>query len=242
LIGLISDDPFKSPIHIAEPVPNHPAPFELKFSDTKNNAAEWNSVKNSGLAEVLNATLGNSTTQPSAIQVSQGPEDKEISPSDKKKRFESIAEFVLTEKNYVRDLQLVVELFIQPLTSGEQGKRIFGSLGLSAISPIFSNWKELLAVNSKFLSDLEKSQKSNEGMLTTIGMISSLHVCCGCITTRNLITHIVNCAIDASNESVSSVLCKPTEIHGSTNQVEVSESFIRCVFIRSIGRQSLQKS
>lgn len=58
-----------------------------------------------------------------------------------------VDELLSTEQAYVADLQLVVELFLQPIR--EDPGIIGGKGNLPKLTEIFSNWEALLGLNQK---------------------------------------------------------------------------------------------
>ncbi|KAJ3050644.1 hypothetical protein HK097_008351 [Rhizophlyctis rosea] len=81
-------------------------------------------------------------------------------PGDERKRQEAIFELIGTEQSYVRDLQLIVEVFYAPLQT---------LLQPSDVKSLFSNLEEILLVNSLILSDLETVQSEQEFVISGIG-------------------------------------------------------------------------
>ncbi|KAI6140316.1 Dbl homology domain-containing protein [Pisolithus tinctorius] len=71
-------------------------------------------------------------------------------PAVERKRQEAIFELISTEADYVRDLQLIVELFYS---------RLVDILGEDSTSVIFSNIEDILLTNTAFLSTLEERQR-----------------------------------------------------------------------------------
>ncbi|KAI6017701.1 Dbl homology domain-containing protein [Pisolithus microcarpus] len=71
-------------------------------------------------------------------------------PAVARKRQEVIFEFISTEADYVRDLQLIVELFYLHLVD---------MLEAESTSVIFSNIEDILLTNTAFLSTLEERQR-----------------------------------------------------------------------------------
>ena len=64
-------------------------------------------------------------------------------------RIAAIRELIETEQRYVRDLKIVADEFIKPLSNG----RILNDY---EIDRLFSNWFSLIAYNSVFLSTLQE--------------------------------------------------------------------------------------
>ena len=87
--------------------------------------------------------------------------------TDERKRQESIFELIKTEATYVRDLQLVVELFYAPLQN---------LLASTELTIIFGNIEQLLLVNSQLLSSLEAAQCAQKFMIDKIGDVFSQHL------------------------------------------------------------------
>lgn len=72
------------------------------------------------------------------------------------KRHKIINELLNTERDYIRDLNLVIKMFLEPL-----GKE--GILTPEEIKDIFSNIKLLVGVNGALLEDLLKQVKDTNG-------------------------------------------------------------------------------
>jgi len=89
-----------------------------------------------------------------------------ISPHEKKRQ-EAIFELIGTEQSYVNDLQLMIELFFQPLAS---------FLSPGEITDLFQNIEEILVTNSLLFSDLENAQQSQNFYIERIGRIFLQHV------------------------------------------------------------------
>lgn len=74
-------------------------------------------------------------------------------------RISAIRELIETEQRYVNDLRLVANAFIKPLTNG----RILNDY---EIEQLFSNWFNVIACNSVFLSTLEAQVQNREHIST----------------------------------------------------------------------------
>ncbi|KAG0250360.1 RHO1 GDP-GTP exchange protein 2 [Mortierella polycephala] len=87
-------------------------------------------------------------------------------------RQEAIFEVVNTEHNYVRDLELMEEIFITPLRSGS----IVDPEKLEAlIEDVFLNYKEIIEVNKKLLKALRIRQEE-QPLVESIGDILLSHI------------------------------------------------------------------
>lgn len=86
---------------------------------------------------------------------------EEIPPKERKRQ-EAIFEFVATESAYVRDLQLIVEVFYTNLIP---------ILDQKATTVIFANIEDILLTNTTFLSSLEERQKECRLYIDRIGDI-----------------------------------------------------------------------
>ncbi|EMD34285.1 hypothetical protein CERSUDRAFT_117167 [Gelatoporia subvermispora B] len=86
---------------------------------------------------------------------------EEIPPRERRRQ-EAIFELIATEAAYVRDLQLIVEVFYANLLS---------VLDPKAITVIFANVEDLLLTNTTFLSCLEERQKECRLYVDRIGDI-----------------------------------------------------------------------
>jgi len=84
-----------------------------------------------------------------------------------RKRQESIFELIKTEATYVRDLQLVIEVFYSPLQNllnGEELQKIFGNI------------EEILMVNSRLLSAFENLQVKSRFVIDRVGDVFVEHL------------------------------------------------------------------
>ncbi|KAI0312324.1 hypothetical protein OF83DRAFT_1146615 [Amylostereum chailletii] len=81
-------------------------------------------------------------------------------PERERKRQEAIFEFIATEAAYVRDLQLIVEVFYGNLLDKLEPK---------AITVIFANVEDILLTNTTFLSSLEERQRDCRLYIDRIG-------------------------------------------------------------------------
>ncbi|KAG6326305.1 hypothetical protein ID866_12784, partial [Astraeus odoratus] len=88
-------------------------------------------------------------------------------PKVERKRQEAIFELVSTEADYVRDLQLVVEVFYSPLIR---------TLGEASTSVIFCNIEDILLTNTAFLSALEERQRDCRLYIDHIGDLLQAHI------------------------------------------------------------------
>ncbi|KAF9364118.1 RHO1 GDP-GTP exchange protein 2 [Mortierella sp. NVP85] len=87
-------------------------------------------------------------------------------------RQEAIFEVIQTEHNYVRDLELMEEIFINPLLIGEivdDGKK------LDMIESIFLNFREIIELNKRMLADLRERQQQ-QPLVESIGDILLAHI------------------------------------------------------------------
>ncbi|KAF9204689.1 RHO1 GDP-GTP exchange protein 2 [Haplosporangium sp. Z 27] len=97
-----------------------------------------------------------------------------VAAASKKERSrqEAIFEVVNTERNYVRDLELIEEIFINPLRSGD----IIESERLEEfIEDVFLNYKDILEKNKRLLEQLRIRQEE-QPMVETIGDVLLAHV------------------------------------------------------------------
>nr|CAI5834895.1 unnamed protein product [Callosobruchus analis] len=90
---------------------------------------------------------------------------KTISSEGNRKRIESIKEFIKTEKAYVKDLEIVHEVFEMPLRKSK-------IISNEDIDSIFLNWQEIIHCNKSFLEAFLKAYNTSE----TIGDVISEHV------------------------------------------------------------------
>ncbi|KAJ1555279.1 Intersectin-2, partial [Nowakowskiella sp. JEL0078] len=87
--------------------------------------------------------------------------------SEERKRQESIFELVSTESTYVRDLQIIVEVFYQPMSLFMKDRDL---------ENIFANIDEILLANSLILSDLESYLESQGYVVDAIGSEFAKHI------------------------------------------------------------------
>ncbi|KIL68468.1 hypothetical protein M378DRAFT_184914 [Amanita muscaria Koide BX008] len=88
-------------------------------------------------------------------------------PTGERKRQEAIFELIITEEAYVRDLQLIVEIFyasMMPMLSEKE------------VTVIFANIEDILLTNTTFLSSLEERQKDCRLYIDKIGDIFNKHL------------------------------------------------------------------
>ncbi|KAI6109108.1 Dbl homology domain-containing protein [Pisolithus thermaeus] len=88
-------------------------------------------------------------------------------PAVERKRQEAIFELISTEADYVRDLQLIVELFYS---------RLVDTLGEESTSVIFSNIEDILLTNTTFLSTLEERQRECRLYIDHVGDLLETHM------------------------------------------------------------------
>ncbi|EIN07872.1 hypothetical protein PUNSTDRAFT_103983 [Punctularia strigosozonata HHB-11173 SS5] len=88
-------------------------------------------------------------------------------PTKERKRQESIFEFIATEAAYVRDLQIIVEVFYASMLP---------MLDEKAVTVIFANVEDILLSNTTFLSSLEERQKECRLYIDRIGDILKEHM------------------------------------------------------------------
>ncbi|KAF8975101.1 RHO1 GDP-GTP exchange protein 2 [Entomortierella lignicola] len=88
-------------------------------------------------------------------------------------RQEAIFEVINTEHNYIRDLELMDEIFINPLRAGDIVEDAEKREAL--IADIFLNFREILALNKKMLEDLRQRQQK-QPLVESIGDILLAHI------------------------------------------------------------------
>ncbi|KAH9053752.1 hypothetical protein EDB87DRAFT_1650194 [Lactarius vividus] len=88
-------------------------------------------------------------------------------PGRERRRQEAIFELIATEGAYVRDLQLIVEIFYSSMLRLLEPK---------AIMVIFANVEDILLTNTTFLSSLEERQRSCRLYIDNIGDILDKHL------------------------------------------------------------------
>ncbi|KAG0365117.1 RHO1 GDP-GTP exchange protein 2, partial [Gamsiella multidivaricata] len=87
-------------------------------------------------------------------------------------RQEAIFEVIQTEHNYVRDLELMEEIFIAPLRTGDI---VDPEKREQLIEDIFLNYREVLELNKKLLADLRERQEQ-QPLVEAIGDVLLAHV------------------------------------------------------------------
>ncbi|PPQ97490.1 hypothetical protein CVT26_002719 [Gymnopilus dilepis] len=88
-------------------------------------------------------------------------------PPGERKRQEAIFELINTEVAYVRDLQLIVEVFYSSMIP---------MLSQKEITVVFANVEDLLLTNTAFVSSLEERQKDCRLYIDKIGDILLTHI------------------------------------------------------------------
>ncbi|KAJ8699192.1 hypothetical protein PTI98_002336 [Pleurotus ostreatus] len=88
-------------------------------------------------------------------------------PPNERKRQEAIFEFITTESTYVRDLQLIVEVFYSSMLP---------LLDTKAVTVVFANVEDILLTNTSFMSVLEERQKECRLYIDKIGDILQSHM------------------------------------------------------------------
>ncbi|KAF4578312.1 hypothetical protein EYR36_000119 [Pleurotus pulmonarius] len=88
-------------------------------------------------------------------------------PPNERKRQEAIFEFITTESAYVRDLQLIVEVFYSSMLP---------LLDTKAVTVVFANVEDILLTNTSFMSVLEERQKECRLYIDKIGDILQSHM------------------------------------------------------------------
>ncbi|KAI9256579.1 hypothetical protein BDA99DRAFT_516821 [Phascolomyces articulosus] len=107
-------------------------------------------------------------SSPALLTWASTMDEKELEaiPVEERKRQETIFELISTEKTYLRDLQLVINVFYADsakyLSRDEQ-------------DVVFSNIDELLLCNTALLSDLESRQRESAGVVNSIGDVFLKH-------------------------------------------------------------------
>ncbi|CAH1756504.1 8066_t:CDS:10 [Entrophospora sp. SA101] len=87
------------------------------------------------------------------------------------KRQEAIYELITTERSYLRDLQMIIQVFYGPLQQRQQNF----SLTDQELSTIFSNIQDILICNTEILSDMEQRQNEQEFLVECIGDVMLNH-------------------------------------------------------------------
>ncbi|CAO3620385.1 unnamed protein product [Cunninghamella echinulata] len=105
---------------------------------------------------------------PSVLSWTSSMDDIELQsiPLEERQRQEAIFELITTERSYLRDLQMIVNLFY-----AESGKY----LKQNEQEVVFSNIEDLLICNTTFLSDLETRQRECANVIDCVGDIFLQH-------------------------------------------------------------------
>jgi hypothetical protein len=91
---------------------------------------------------------------------------KNMSKEDRRRQ-EAIYELISTEQSYLRDLQMIIEVFYGPLQS---------ILSPNDLNIIFANVEDILLCNTAILSDLEQRQKDDKLLISNVGDILLNHL------------------------------------------------------------------
>ncbi|EPZ31817.1 Intersectin-1 like protein [Rozella allomycis CSF55] len=106
-----------------------------------------------------------------------GSEISESVSKEERKRQEAIFELIATERKYVADLQLIIQVFYSPLLK---------ILNVTTVEMLFSNIEDILLVNCQLLSDLDDLQKNEFPIVNNLGKIMLRHKCLTDPRCRNL--------------------------------------------------------
>ncbi|KAJ3410063.1 cytochrome c oxidase subunit 1 [Chytriomyces hyalinus] len=101
------------------------------------------------LAQVTDSDTASVAPSESAVPV---PETPEVLEAKQKKRMNIIVELIGTERDYVRDLKIIIENFMKPMSNSKFDKNV---------DSLFSNVDELLSINSEFLRRFEAKQRAS---------------------------------------------------------------------------------
>ncbi|KAI9015102.1 hypothetical protein BC832DRAFT_589560 [Gaertneriomyces semiglobifer] len=130
-------------------------------------------AKGDGFLNVTSGGLPKSTSF--AVQPTQAstawaakldPYRLSLIPPDERKRQEAIYELIATEQTYVRDLELIREVFYEPMIS---------MVSQADLDDIFCNLEDIKIVNAIILSDLESIQMKNDYVIDEIGDVFCNH-------------------------------------------------------------------
>ncbi len=107
------------------------------------------------------------------VQDRVGPAIFKFLSDHEKKRLSVVWELLQTERDYVRDLTIIQDIFMKPMSN-------FSSLGAKNMQLLFANMEQILAVNTDFLSqliqieDIRSSTSFAEIFLTMVLMESNI--------------------------------------------------------------------
>ena len=90
------------------------------------------------------------------------PNTLEYLDKDEIKRQECIYELITTETTYVHDLEMVSEVFIEPIK-----ERNF--MTPQEVATVFVNWEDILIINQRLLSSLIEAQLEGSMVVYNIG-------------------------------------------------------------------------
>lgn len=112
------------------------------------------------------------TTQEKVWANSVSPSVVAAASKKERNRQEAIFEVIHTEANYIRDLELLEEIFINPLMAGN----IVSPDKLEAlIEDVFLNFKEILELNKLLLADL-RARQEQQPLVESIGDVFLPHI------------------------------------------------------------------
>ncbi|KAF9919873.1 RHO1 GDP-GTP exchange protein 2 [Linnemannia zychae] len=113
-----------------------------------------------------------SSTQEKVWANSVPPSVVAAASKKERNRQEAIFEVIHTEQNYIRDLELLEEIFINPL---KQGNIVAPDRLDTLIEDVFLNFKEILELNRKLLVDL-KARQEQQPLVESIGDVFLPHI------------------------------------------------------------------
>ncbi|KAF9918737.1 RHO1 GDP-GTP exchange protein 2, partial [Lobosporangium transversale] len=125
-----------------------------------------------GVLERQNSDMSTVSGQENVWANSVPPSVVAAASKKERNRQEAIFEVVHTEHNYVRDLELMEEIFIAPLRAGDI---VDPERREELIEDIFLNFQEILALNKKLLEELRQRQKE-QPLVEGIGDVMLKHI------------------------------------------------------------------
>ncbi|KAF9318836.1 RHO1 GDP-GTP exchange protein 2 [Podila horticola] len=127
----------------------------------------------------ISAVLGRQNSDVSTISSQEKVWANSVPPGvyaaaskQERNRQEAIFEVIQTEHNYVRDLELMEEIFIAPLRASDI---VDPSKRETLIEDVFLNFQEVLALNKRLLQDL-RTRQEQQPLVESIGDVLLPHI------------------------------------------------------------------
>ncbi|KAF9087415.1 RHO1 GDP-GTP exchange protein 2 [Mortierella sp. AD031] len=127
----------------------------------------------------ISSMLGRANSDMSTVSTQEKVWANSVPPSvvaaaskKERNRQEAIFEVINTEHNYIRDLELMEEIFITPLM---EGNIVSPEKLETLIEDVFLNFKEILALNKLLLADL-RARQEQQPLVESIGDVFLPHI------------------------------------------------------------------